>query len=210
MKRIATTFLLGLTQAAAVDAAGGELRAGLLAGANLASLQIQDLPAEQREGRTTAVVGGVLAWRPGETWSLELRPSYVGRGARVLVAGESVELRATYLELPLLATAGLELGRARLYALAGGAIGFRTSAEAASSAGEEDIGDDFAGTDTSLRLGAGVRFEAAPAEPFLEGEYCWGLTDLNERAAGLGAGVGAIRNRGFQVRAGVGFSLGKK
>jgi hypothetical protein len=209
MRRLAlltTAVVAGLASAGPADA--GEFRGGLWAGANIASLEIEGEPESERDSRTAGAFGGVIAWRPGESWSLELRPAYVGSGAKVLVEGNQVEIRASYFELPLLVTRDLGSGRARPYLMAGFALGFRSSAEAVFGGQEQDIADDFAGTDTSLRLGAGLRLAKVAGQPFLEVEYARGFKDLNAQQTGLGADTGAIRNRGVQIRAGFSFGFG--
>jgi Outer membrane protein beta-barrel domain len=211
MNRAILMLSLAVLSGGAGEAQGeSSVSVGVFGGTNLASLDIEGAPKEARERRTALAVGVLLAVRPAEAISIELRPSYVGRGARVLVAGVQADVEADYIELPLVLTGELGHGRVRPYALASAALGFRTSAKTVTPAGKQDIADDFAGTDTSLRLGGGLRLRSASAEPFVEGEYAWGLKNLNTRATGLGAGLGAIRNRGLQIRAGVSFRLGKK
>jgi hypothetical protein len=109
----------------------------------------------------------------------------------------------------LLITRELGAGRVRPYLLAGGALGRRSSAKAVSGTQEQDISDDFAGSDASLRAGAGVRLRSVAAQPFLEVEYTHGFKDLNTRGGGLGSAVGAIRNRGLQLRGGISFGISK-
>lgn len=190
-------------------AAAAEVRGGIWGGANLARLEIEDLPENEHEGRTAPAFGASLAWRPGDAWSLELRPSYVGRGAKVLIAGSHGVIEATLIELPLLITRDLGGGRVRPYLLAGVAVGWVRSATAVLGSTEQDISDDFGDTDTSLRAGAGARLRHVSGQPFLELEYTHGFTDLNTRSDGLGSGVGAIRNRGVQIRGGISFGLTK-
>jgi hypothetical protein len=182
-----------------------EVRLGLSAGLNVASLEIEGRPGDEIETRTVPAFGASLAWRPG-AWSLELRPAYVGRGAKVLIGGSQVAIEATLVEFPLLVTRDLGQARVRPYLLAGAALASLTSAKAVLGSIEEDIEDDFGKTDASLRAGAGVRLAGVPAQPFLEVEYTHGLTDVNE-GAGIGAEVGAIRNRGLQIRGGLSFGL---
>lgn len=193
--------------AAIAGAATAEVRLGFSAGLNLASLEIENLPDDEHEGRTAPALGAALSWRPSEAWSLELRPSYVGRGAEVLIAGTQVDVEATLFEFPLLVTRDLGSARVRPYLLAGAALGFLSSAKAVVGTVEEDVEDDFASTDASLRIGAGARLANVSGQPFVEVEYTHGLTDLNEQRGGLGADVGAIRNRGVQIRGGVSFGL---
>jgi hypothetical protein len=205
------TMLLAVSLGAAEHAAAAELRAGGFLGAHLATIRIGDAPPDlEPTKRTSLALGALLAWRLGESWSIELCPSYLVRGAHVPIASQDVEIRAPFLELPVLATLELTHGRARPFLLAGAGIGIRTSATAVTPSGEQDIGDDFGSTDASLHLGAGMRFPAASAQPFVEVEYAWGLKDLNANASGLGSGLGTIRHRGLQIRAGLSFQLGGK
>jgi hypothetical protein len=195
-------------------AAGGahaEIRLGGWLGANTSTLRFEEAPPGLGTKSATLVSGGViLAWRAGERFSLELRPGSVGRGADVQVEGVRTEIRSRSFEVPLLAAFDLTRGRVRPYLTAGLAVGFRSSATATSPRGEEDIAGDFESTETSLRAGAGVRFGAVAGVPFLEIEYAQGLNDLNAQRTGLGTGLGAIRSRGVEVRAGFSFPLGGK
>lgn len=210
MRRAAWTILWVASLGAPIEAAAGEIRVGVFGGANRTTIRIENGPPDLQLTRYTGLaVGGVVAFRPGDSWSIEFRPSYVARGTKALVAGENTEIRTPFVELPVLVTQDLGTGRVRPYVLAGGAIGFRTSATAESPSGKQDVADDFESTDASLRFGTGLRWESARSAPFVEVEYTLGLSDLN-RTTGLGTGLGPIRNRGFQVRAGLGFRLGKK
>ncbi len=205
MRRSVSRVLVGVAAAVAVDAGAAELRLGAWGAVNFSSLEIERLQPEP-DGRTAAAFGVAFAWRPNPAWSLELRPSHVGRGARVLVAGSPVDIEATVLELPLLVTRDLGHGRLRPYLLGGAALGHVSTATARFGSTEQDIVDDFERTDASLRAGVGLGWRASSVQPFLEVEYTHGLSDLNG-GTGLGSAVGAIRNRGVQVRGGVSFGL---
>jgi len=210
MNRVARAWLVG-TSLAAATAANAEARLGAWAGVTFASLEIEDLASGDREGRTTGAFGATLAWRFGDdAWSVELRPGYVGRGAEVRIGGSQVAIEASAFELPFVLTRDLGRGALRPYLLAGAAIGHQASAEAVLGSTRQDISDDFEKTDASLRAGGGLRLGRVSGQPFLEVEYTHGLTDLNAERSGLGGEVGAIRNRGVQVRAGVSFGLGGK
>jgi Outer membrane protein beta-barrel domain len=208
MRRRAWVLMAATSVTMAGAARAAELRAGVWGGANVASLEIEGAPRDERESRTAAAFGALFAWRPAEAWSLELRPAYVGRGAMVDVEGARADIRSNFVELPLLVTRDLGGSRVRPYLLAGAALGHRTSAKAVFGSDEQDISDDFARTDVSLRAGAGLRARLSHAQPFLAVEYMHGLKDLNPQRAGIGSGVGSIKNRGIQVRAGVSFGFG--
>jgi hypothetical protein len=206
MKR-AVRALVAAGMTVTAGTVGAEVRLGVSGGLNVASLEIEDLSDDERDSRTAAAIGAVLAWRPGEAWSVELRPAYVARGAKVLIQGSQVAIEAALFELPLLVTRDLGKGRVRPYLLAGAALAHLTSAKAVLGSVEEDILDDFERTDASLRAGAGLRMANVSGQPFVEVEYTHGLTDLNAENAGLGAGVGAIQDRGVQIRGGFSFGL---
>lgn len=205
MKRAVLLLSVGLL--ATPERAAAEVRAGAWAGPNIASLDIEHVSEADRESRTALAVGAVVAWRPGPAWSLELRPSYVGRGSKVRIQGASASIEAWLWEFPLLLTRDLGAGRVRPYLLAGGALGHLSSAKAVFGASEQDILDDFERTDLSLRAGAGARLFAVAGQPFVEVEYTHGLSDANSNGQGLGQDVGAIRNRGIQIRGGFSFGL---
>jgi hypothetical protein len=209
MRRVALAWLVGAGLAGATTA-WAEARAGAWAGVNFATLEIEDLAAGDRQSRTTAGVGALLAWRFADVWSLELRPGYVGRGAEVRIAGRPVAIEAALVEVPLVATRDLGRGTLRPYLLAGFAMGFQSSAEVVLGSTRQDISGDFQDTDASLRAGGGLRLSRVAGQPFVEVEYTHGLTDVNASRSGLGSDVGAIRNRGVQVRGGISFGIGVK
>lgn len=202
--------LAGASLAVATGVSASEVRLGAWGGPNLARLEIEDLADSDHEGRTALAMGALLSWRPARAWSLELRPAYVGRGAKVRIAGGQATIEASLIEVPLLVTRDLGGGRVRPYILAGAAIGRSVSAKAVFASREQDISDDFEKTDVSLRAGAGMSLRDMSGQPFFEIEYTHGMTDVNSRSRGLGAGVGSIHNRGIQIRLGVSFGLGGK
>ncbi len=55
--------LASAMMAVTAGAAAAEVRLGFSGGLNLASLEIEERPEDEREKRTAPVVGAVLAWR---------------------------------------------------------------------------------------------------------------------------------------------------
>lgn len=203
MKRLMLTVVLAMSASMSFAA---EWRLGGVFGANLASLEIKGVPDNENKRRTSGAVGAVLSLRPSDSWSIEVRPGYTAGGAKVVVEGAEATFQAGYLDVPVLVTRDLTSGSTRPYLLAGFAFSHLSSAKVKLRTGTVDIKDDFEGSDTSLRLGAGLRASRSAGQPFIEVEYARGFRNLNTQASGLGAGVGAIRNRGLQFR--IGFSVG--
>ena len=61
--------------------------------------------------------------------------------------------------------------------------------------------------DFGLNFGAGISFPLGAIDMFFQAQYNLGLTDLNDEAPQEGVQQDVIKNRGFQVTAGVLFSL---
>jgi hypothetical protein len=194
--------------AGAPAASAGEWRFGISAGAALSKLTISGLPAGEIDRRTGGAVAAIAAFRPSDRWSIEFRPGHAGGGARVVVSGAKAEIVANYFELPLLVTRDLGSSNARPYVFTGVALSSLTSAKAKLPTGSTDIQRDFADSDVSFRLGAGVRRAGSGVQPFVEFDYAWGTKDVNKERSGLGAEVGAIENRSAQIRAG--FTFGRR
>ena len=203
MNRLLLTVILAMS---ASTSPAAEWRLGGVFGANLASLEIKGVPDSENKRRTAGAVGAVLSLRPSDSWSIEVRPGYTGGGAKVVVEGAQATFRAGYLDVPILLTKDLGSGSARPYLLAGFAFSHLSSAKVKLPTGTVDIKNDFEGSDTSLRIGAGFRASKAAGQPFVEVDYTRGFKNLNSQASGVGAEVGAIRNRGLQIR--IGFSAG--
>ena len=203
MKRLMLTVVLVMS---ASTSPAAEWRLGGVFGANLASLEIKGVPDNENKRRTSGAVGAVLSLRPSDSWSIEVRPGYTGGGAKVVVEGTQATFQAGYLDVPVLVTKDLSSGSTRPYLLAGFAFSHLSSAKVKLPTGTVDIKKDFEGSDTSLRIGAGLRLSKSAGQPFLEVEYARGSKNLNSQASGLGAEVGAIKNRGLQIR--IGFSAG--
>ncbi len=203
MNRLMLTVVLAMSASMSPAA---EWRLGGVFGANLASLDIKGVPDNENKRRTSGAVGAVLSLRPSDSWSIEVRPGYTGGGAKVVVQGTQATFQAGYLDVPVLLTKDLSSGSTRPYLLAGFAFSHLSSAKVKLATGTVDIKNDFEGSDTSFRIGAGLRASKSAGQPFIEVEYARGSKNLNSQASGLGAEVGAIRNRGLQIR--VGFSVG--
>jgi hypothetical protein len=203
MNRLMWTAILAMS---ASTSPAAEWRFGGVFGANLASLEIEGVPDSENQGRTRGALGAVIALRPSDSWSIEFRPGYTGGGAKVVVERTQAAFRAGYLDVPILFTRDLTTGSTRPYLLAGFAFSHLSSAKVKLPTGTVDIKDDFEGSDASFRIGAGLRASKSMGQPFIEVEYARGFKNLNSQASGLGADVGAIRNRGLQIR--IGFSAG--
>lgn len=203
MNRLMLTVILAMS---ASTSPAAEWRLGGVFGANLASLEIKGVPDSENKRSTRGAVGAVLSLRPSHSWSIEVRPGYTGGGAKVVVEGTQATFQAGYLDVPILVTRDLTSGSARPYLLAGFAFSHLSSAKVKLPTGTVDIKNDFEGSDTSFRIGVGLRASKSAGQPFLEVEYARGSKNLNSQASGLGAEVGAIRNRGLQIR--IGFSAG--
>ncbi len=192
-------------------AAPAETRLGVVGGANFATLNT----SVSEEGfdfiNRTAPWGGLIVdVGVGHKLSIQLEPTYVGRGSGLRIApdgflfDEPVEgsIRLSYLELPLFLKFSAQKGAVRPYVIAGPSIGYLLSAKAKSDGEEEDIKDSFKNVDFGIGVGGGLALGRARNAVVIEARYYFGLADL---AQDPDPGDASLRNRGWQV--GIAFVL---
>lgn len=226
MKKLTHFFIVILSMSLVLPAAA-QHRIGVIGGLNLADVdaEIQDQPTEA-SSRTLFGIGGVVDLSLNRTFSLRLEPMYLQKGAgkTELAVQPGVEWRAksTVVELPLFLKA--EFGQTfRPYVMAGPAIGILLNSDVeARLSGVTFKGDAKEATksiDVAAAFGAGVSYPVGQSSFFLEGRYSLGLTNTVKGGTfDIAAGpvveeilwdedTDTIKNRGFQIMAGVTFPL---
>ena len=192
-----------------VPAAAQRIQGGIQGGAsfsNLANLSNAiDFggPIEVKR-RTGIVIGPFVAFPINETVSVQVEGLFSSRGATPTDGTNELEIRLSYLDLPVLFR--LEPSRARpLYLLLGPSINFNLSAktiDVVPSGLEEDVSDVIRNADFGLVFAAGVAAKRA----LVEARYSVGLTDIvGDRDAAPVLITAPIRNHAFAILAGIRF-----
>lgn len=211
--------LLGVPGMVAADDVNSRL--GVLGGLNIATLDIEATAG--RESRLGVLIGGVYERDLNDRWGLRVEPSFVNKGAKVtqrdayLGSVDKLEIKLAYIEVPVLLRLNLSDDEAaRGYLLVGGAIAFRTSAEAeldlsgvSQTADFDDIVRDL---DAGLQFGLGADFAAGPTTRiFADGRFSLGLVNVS-KGGSVDAGGSQIvvdprpvKTRDFRVLLGVTF-----
>jgi hypothetical protein len=206
-----------------------KLQLGLIGGLNLAGADIK-IDEEGADVSSTTVfgIGGVLDWNLNQTFSLRLEPMYlqkgIGKTELDIQPGIEWKLKSSYLELPVFIKA--EFGsNIRPYIMAGPIFGLLLSSDLrAELSGMTFKGDSKSATenfDVSVAFGGGINYPMERFSIFLEGRYSYGLTNsIKGGTVVISSGnvtqgiewdkeTDMLKNRGFQIMAGVTFPLGK-
>lgn len=191
----------------------GQTQLGVLAGLNLANINVGD----KEEGveysmRTVFGFGGVASFGLSEMMMLQLEPAYMQKGTKVKFDGqEAGDYKLAYIDIPVLLKIVFGQSNVKPYALVGGNIGFLMSAKAAPTQGEEvDIKEDLESLDYGLNFGAGVNIPMGTNQFFIEAQYALGLADITKPEEILGETFDSSdKNTGIHIKVGILFPLGQ-
>jgi hypothetical protein len=203
-------LVVAVTLSLAVPAVA-EVRLGGLGNLNFARQSINNLDAgitSESERRWGA--GGLVSFSLGEHVSLVLEPTLLRKGGGLAqpAFGARVSGRLTYVEIPAWLKVSLGRGSLRPYLLAGPTVGFLRSARLrltvdGTLVSQDDVTADTRSLDFGVGAGGGLAVSARRAELFAEGQYVFGLVNLDT------TGEEVIKNRGLQLRVGISFRLGR-
>jgi len=196
--------------------AQGGVRVGALAGANVATLDVNmEDPDVTFRAKTFFAAGAVVEVGLSRHLSLQLEPMYLQKGGKIVIRdffGEdaSASVRLSYVELPVLLKVSKPTGRVRPYLVVGPSVGYRTSVRVKDeTTGEEedpaDADENLRKWDFGVTAGAGLAVPAGRATVFVESRYTWGLVNLDKEDEDL-----TLKNRGIQVLAGFTFPIGRR
>ena len=227
MKCFIRSFIMILALSTALSL-GAQIRMGVVGGVNFADLET---PGESEvSGRTVFGIGAVFDFGLSENFILCLEPMYIQKGGRV-EEGEDVNsdpggwVKSSFIEIPLFlkATYG---SRIRPYLMAGPIIGTLLNSDleldAYGLSFKGDMEEVTRRIDFGLGFGAGITIPIRFFSLFIEGRYTLGLSNLQRGGTfEVSAGPMAIpiefdkeddkyKNRGFQILAGIAFSLGRE
>lgn len=190
----------------------GQTHLGVLAGLNLANINVGDKgEGEEYSMRTVFGFGGVASFGLSEMMSLQFEPAYMQKGTKVKFDGQDAgDYKLTYIDVPVLLKIAFGQSNVKPYALVGGNIGFLLSAKAAPTQGDEiDIKDETESLDYGLNFGAGVNIPMGSNQFFIEGQYALGLADITKPQEILGETFDSSdKNTGILIKVGILFPLG--
>jgi hypothetical protein len=199
--------------------AQAEMRLGPVLDLNVASVSIDsdELAGLETSSLTRYGAGVRFSIDLASGLSLDLSPMYLGKGVEIDVpAGvedvSRITARYGYVELPVELRYAFLSGSVKPYLLAGPRLSILASGEGKAefvggSEQTEDLKETTKGVDFGVAFGGGVDLAVGQkAHAFVEGLYALGLTNFNDDPADAGA---SWKHRGFEIRAGVTFGLGK-
>lgn len=209
--------------------AHSQVRIGVIGGLNIANMKavVDNGTTADVSSRTLFGVGGVVDLGLNEVFSLRFEPMYLQKGAGKTTLetqpGFDWKMKSTVLELPLFVKA--EFGeKVRSYIMAGPSIGILLSSDIDLDLGVVTLTGDTKkvtkNLDVAAAFGGGVRYPVGNISIFVEGRYSYGLSNTVDGGdVDLVAGPvvqqitwekkDKIKNRGFQLMAGVTILLGK-
>jgi len=206
--------------------AGAQHRIGVVGGMNFADAEVEiERQSASVSSRTLFGLGGVVDVRLSKNFGLHLEPMYLQKGgaSKDIQPGVEFRLKSSYVELPVFFKA--EFGKQlRPYLMAGPSVAFLLQADLEAELGgivfKGDVKDATENLDFAAAFGAGVSYPLGRSAIFLEGRYSLGLTDnIKGGTFEIAAGplveeltwvkeTDKLKNRGFQIMAGVTYALG--
>lgn len=208
-----------------------QFQVGPFVGANLSGLSIDpDVQGRNINTNSGLTAGATLIYNFSSMIGVQLEPVYTEAGASIYSAqtdeGLILEIDQTiemsYIAVPILIKVSFPGDFITPYLLGGANIGFplddtKVRIEKVMANGEdvtsiiprELIDQELKNEsiDYGLKFGAGISLPLGAIDMFFQAQYNLGLTNLNDEAPQEGVQQDVIKNRGFQVTAGVLFSL---
>lgn len=158
------------------------------------------------ESRTGFGFGAFLQVMVAPSFSIQPEALYLSKGASE--EGGDGEVKASYLQVPVLVQYHLPTPGVSPRVFAGPSIAFETGCdveEDGASASCEDVAINTKSADFGLVFGAGVDIPAGGVIVTLDGRYDMGVTNVSDEAE---ASDFEVKNRAWEFFAGVGFPFG--
>lgn len=169
-----------------------------------ASLDLDETFA--RDNRTGFAGGAFFDWNSGGLLGFQVAAEYVQKGVDLDFGRTVNELTLDYLEIPAVVKLGLPLGSLKPSAFGGVSLGFNTGCDVGGEAVPEngtDCGDEISGTEWSGVFGADLAWYVSSFSLWVDTRYYVGLSDISD-----GTAFNELKNRAWNLSAGVGFRLG--
>lgn len=204
---------------------------GIMGGMNFANLNID--PQDDRmeiQTRNGFLIGGILNIGISQLLSLQFEPSYMQKGAELILnfyeegytfkIEETVE--AAYLDVPILLRATLQTKDVQPYLIGGFTLDFLLgdvnevlnkitingedyTNEIPANEREQELKSN--GFDLCVNFGGGLSIPMKSFTLLLEGQYSLGLFDMNDEQVAQDEVKTKIRNHGFQAKVGIVFPI---
>jgi hypothetical protein len=206
MRTIGSLFLASVLAFGATPSAQAQVWGGPRLGVSISNLGGDDAP--DADSRTGMVVGWSFHFDRGSRVGFQPEFHYWEKGADTRFFGLDTELKATYLDIPLLLRLDLtEGGTVSPHVILGPTVGINLTCEVRVTGGPISGKRDCEDTDgldvKTLELGVGGGFGLAMDmggwRLLADARYTVGMTDIFEDVN--------ARNRGFGITAGVSFPL---
>lgn len=197
-----------------VAASGQGRLVGVKAGVNFATMGGADLNEFETAcscnaaTRTAFDVGGFVSFDLSPV--LKLRPElhYVGKGTKLEIAGTTLSINTSYVEIPvLLVVAPRVAGAIHPSLFGGGALALKAGCSLSgggSSTGCGSVGFDVKSLDYGVVFGAGLGYAMGSGEILFDVRYNLGLADFLDTSPSV-----ALEYRGLAVTAGYSFRIGR-
>lgn len=178
----------------AIASAQTPMSIGVKGGVNIAKLNFEDSADEDDLKSLTGAVGGLfLSKQINDTWGWSLEGLFSQKGAKQELGSDDVKFKLTYIDVPLLLSAGpASSGNTRFNVFTGPQVSFNIKAEEEFDGDTVDRDEDVKSTDFGWVLGVGMssgRFTA-------DARYTLGLSNIADEGD-------SVKNRVFSVMIGV-------
>jgi len=210
MKRKIALIALLVISIVYTDATSQSISLGIEAGVNLANVNVTPTPTVSTDTRTGIIVGGVLDISLTPSISVVSGLRYMSKGYKLTSGVQKLDVKADYLEFPILLKVKFPLTEVKPYLIGGPTIGINLSANSEFSNGTTttttDIKKDVESVDFGLLFGAGLDFKVATkTNLFVQFGYSLGLTNSNKDAVSVISTT--VKNYGIQITGGAKFNL---
>jgi len=190
-----------LTLALAAPPATAQTVLGFRGGVSVASVDL-DLDETFDDSNRTGFVGGIFLDFGGGDSALgfQIGAQYAEKGAELDIDDTGRDLSLDYLEVPAVVKLGLPLRAIKPSIFGGVGLGFNTSCE---QENDGDCDDEVTSTEFAGILGTDVVFYLGGLNLFVDGRFHFGLNDISDSVD-----FDELKNRAWQLQAGLGFPLG--
>jgi len=182
---------------------------GVKGGINVANIStdVEDFP-DVIDSKTGFVGGAFVTLGLGSLFAVQPELLYSQKGFKASEGILSAQLGTNYIEIPVLLKAQFKLAMLRPAIYAGPVVSFETGCTVSISDVSVDCNDDEGfvdrkTTDWGAAFGANLDFILGPVILILDARYQLGLTNL----ADVPDDDESVKNRVWQIMAGVGFTL---
>ena len=198
---------------------------GAVGGINFAYLD--ELAVEYNQ-RTAIGLGGAFEYDINKNVAISVQPMYLQKGAKFSEADPldasasklDVELKLSYIEIPIFFKIPLAINPARYYVLAGPTLGIAIGSQKALKGNSMDVSINIEETiksaDFGLMFGCGAKLPIGTNTIFAEARYTVGQKDIEQSGSvylwkeKVDIADGKVKTRGLQFMVGILVPIGKQ